>query len=94
MGGEQGFFINIFYALRMVLGSLPALFQSTLEPTYIYIPYFINEKIEAQKNQVPYPKFTALLLSYQQLVDVFNFLSHLYMFSCDQIPCYLASSVL
>lgn len=53
LGGEQGFFINIFYALRMVLGSLPALFQSTLEPTYIYIPYFINEKIEAQKNQVP-----------------------------------------
>lgn len=53
LGSEPGFFINIFYVLRMVLGSLPALFQSTLEPTYIYIPYFINEKIEAQKNQVP-----------------------------------------
>lgn len=53
LGGGEGFFINIYYVSQMVLGSLPALFQSTLEATYIYIPYFIDEKTEAQKNQVP-----------------------------------------
>ena len=51
----------------------------------MYVKQLLNRKS---------PKFTALLLSHQQLVDVFNSLSHLYMFSCDQIPSYVASSVL
>lgn len=58
LGGEEGSrcFGNIYYVLQMVLGPLPALFWSTLNPICICYPYFIDGQTEAQKNQMLFPR--------------------------------------